>query len=153
MENLYLRIQMGSKLLKIIISFFVIIVLLVGIKKFISISNDVKNTVAKIQLNYKGVIVRKYKVRNTDNPTHLEVKIGNGKKLEIIPNEAVIEYAAEGDSIIKPLNENIVYIKKSSGVSRDFFYIKISYDTRSHPKFPDEWKNKWLRSSEWDLKN
>lgn len=141
---------MGNKFLKIIINIFVIIVVFIGIRQFISIPNDVKNTVAKIQSNYKGLIVRKYKVRNTDNPTHLEIKIENDKNLEIIVNQAVIGYAAVGDSIIKPQNENIVYIKKPSGEMRDFFYVRLTNKTRSHPKFPIEWKNKWLRSSEWD---
>jgi len=145
---------MGTKLFKIILSVFLIIVVIAGIRYFVTIPNNVEVKVAEIQSNFEGIIMREFKVRDTDKPTHLEVKIDNGNKVvEISPNQAVIDYADVGDSIIKPRNENTVYIKKLNGQRMDFFYTKLSYDTRSHRKFPEEWKNKWLRSSEWDLKN
>lgn len=52
--------------------------------------------------------------------------------------------------INKPKNENYVFFSDSTGKIKKVFYEKISWKDRKHSTFPKEWKNKWLKSSEWD---
>lgn len=112
--------------------------------------NGVKLTIKKINEEYKGVVIDKYAVRDTP-PTHLKIRVSD-YDIDICPNKEITKEVIIGDSIIKPKNENIIYLIKPDGTRKQFYYIKLSFKTRNSDFFPKEWKNKWLESSEFDYK-
>jgi hypothetical protein len=114
-------------------------------------SGNVKLKVEKIRSEFKGKIVKIYATKKTI-PTHLEVALTDGKIINISPNQYLVNSADVGDFLIKPKNENRVYLIKSNKKKLTFFYTKISYETRNNKNFPVEWKNRWLESSQWDEK-
>lgn len=144
--------MLNNKIVKFILSIILGIVFFTFIHKCMEEPNDIKITISQIKEEYKGVIIDKYSTRNTP-PTHLRVLVNNIEKIQISPYEAVVDNAEIGDSIIKVKNENIVYLKRDNEPVKTFFYTKISYKDRRSKRFPKEWKDKWLESSEWDIKN
>lgn len=130
----------------LIISLFFLFVFL--IKAYVSVPGGVQIKINEIEKGYKGIITDKFAVRNT-KPTHLKIKTETDY-IEISPNQKIVELAEIGDSLIKPKNENIVFLKKSDGEVYESFYTKLSKKTRNNDRFPKEWKGKWMESSEWD---
>jgi|TARA_R110000764_G_scaffold239818_1_gene340134 hypothetical protein len=102
----------------------------------------------EIATGYEGIISDKFSVRNT-KPTHLKIQTAKGF-IEISPYQKIVDSAEIGDSLIKPENQNFVYLKKRNGQVHEIFYTKLSLETRNHKSFPKEWKEKWMESSEWD---
>ena len=137
-----------KKILKILGSLILIICLFILIHNFVTRKNNIEILVQEIKSGFSGKITDKYAVRNTP-PTHLKIKTEN-EILEISPNSEIVKIAEIGDSIIKPKNENWVYIKKSNGDRLKLFYTRISFETRKNENFPKKWKNRWLESSRWD---
>lgn len=109
-------------------------------------SNQVKFVVRDIQMDFKGVIVDKYTVREGVYPTFLEVR-ANEKNIDINPSFQILHFADIGDSIIKIKDENICYVVKTNGMRKKFFYVSISRSQRDDKKFPKEWKDKWMGST------
>jgi hypothetical protein len=135
---------------KIIILILILIpIIVVFVFPIIEARRNVTINVERIKESYKGVIVEKYSVRDTP-PTHLKIKVAGDKYIKVIPYQKIVEQGHIGDSIIKPKNENFVYLIDSNGVANQIFYTKISYETRKSKHFPKDWKNKWMESSEWD---
>lgn len=137
--------------LRIIFGIIIIFTMFYTINRFSQLGN-VKLKVEKIKSEFRGKIVRIYATKKTI-PTHLEVLVTNGKIINISPNEYLVNSAEVGDYLIKPKNENQIYLIKSNKKKLTFFYTKLSYETRNNKNFPIEWKNKWLESSQWDTKN
>ena len=136
---------------KVIISISTIAIfflLVYFVKINISIPSGIQIKIDEITLGFKGVISDKFSVRNT-KPTHLKVKTENGF-VEISPYQKIVDLAEIGDSLIKPKNQNFVYLKKRNGQVHEIFYTRLSLKTRNHKSFPQEWKDKWMESSEWD---
>ena len=134
--------------LRIIFGIIIIFALFYTINQFSQLGN-VKLKVEKIKSEFKGKIVRIYATKKTI-PTHLKVDLTNGKIIDISPNQYLVNEADVGDSLIKPKNENRIYLIKKNKKKLAFFFTKISYETRNNKNFPIEWKYKWLESSEWD---
>ena len=112
----------------------------------LSSSNQVKFVVRDIQMEFKGVIVDKYTVREGVYPTFLKVS-ANEKNLDINPSFQILHFADVGDSIIKIKDENICYVIKKNGMSKKFFYVSISRSQRDDKNFPEQWKDKWMEST------
>ncbi|WP_299363371.1 hypothetical protein [Winogradskyella sp.] len=112
--------------------------------------SNIEIIVNEISEGFKGVIVDKYAPRDTQ-PTHLKIRISE-TYINVSPYREIVERASIGDSIIKPKNENYIYLIKPDGRKTRIFYTKISYETRKSKFFPEEWKDKWLESSAWDQK-
>lgn len=106
-------------------------------------SNQIKFVVKDIQMNFNGVIVDKYTVREGVYPTFLKVRTDNDI-IDISPSFKILYFAEIGDSIIKVKDENICYIINKNGVRKTFFYVTISKSQRDDKNFPQEWKNKWM---------
>jgi len=83
----------------------------------------------------------------------LKVVINGSYNKTISPNQQLVKHVEVGDSLFKPANNNFIFHIKKSGISRKYFYTKLSYETRKNNSFPEEWKDKWLESSEWDKEN
>ncbi|WP_340067101.1 hypothetical protein [Ascidiimonas aurantiaca] len=141
------------KINKIVLSvFFIAIVFFVGgffIFPLLKEKGNIRLKVAEIREEYRGVIIEKFSVRNTP-PTHLRIKVMGGEEIKISPNQEIVNRANKGDSIIKPKNENFVFLITPEGVRDKIFYTKLSYETRNSKYFPTEWKTKWMESSKWD---
>ncbi len=118
------------------------------IRTFISTPSGITLKIDEIKSEFSGIIIEKYSVRNT-KPTHLKIKT-KSNFIEICPNSQIVNNANVGDSLIKPKNENFVFLKKLNKKEEKFFYTRISKETRNHNIFPKEWKDKWLESSEWE---
>tara|TARA_R110000751_G_C13517550_1_gene452370 strand:- start:119 stop:538 length:420 start_codon:yes stop_codon:yes gene_type:complete len=136
---------------KVLISISIIILFglfIYFIKTYISIPSGIQLKIDQIATGYEGIISDKFSVRNT-KPTHLKIKTATGF-IEISPYQKIVDLAQIGDSLIKPENQNFVYLKKRNGQVLEIFYTKLSLETRNHKSFPKEWKEKWMESSEWD---
>ncbi len=137
-------------LFKIALSISFFLFLFFNITEF-SKSSNIKLKIEKIKSEFHGKIIKIYATKKT-SPTHLKVILSNGKIISISPNQQLITAANVGDYLVKPKNENRIYLIKNKK-KLTFFYTKISYETRNNDNFPIEWKNKWPESSEWDKKN
>jgi hypothetical protein len=137
---------------KLILGLVFVIIAFLGIDYFISNPNNVEIKIKEIKEGFSGVIQDKYAVRDTP-PTHLKVEIGGNNYKSISPNQKFVRSAEIGDSIYKPDNSNYIFLIKKSGQSKRYFYTKLSYKTRNSKRFPEEWRDQWLESSEWDNKN
>jgi len=131
-----------------VISILLIFLSMYLIDVFVTIPNNVSIKVNEIEYSFKGKIIEKFAVRNTE-PTHLKVLIKYDSIITISPNLDLVDVAAVGDSLYKPANENYIFLSSNGNVKK-FFYTKLSYETRSNKNFPREWRNKWLDSSMWD---
>ncbi|MFD0862586.1 hypothetical protein ACFQ1M_10265 [Sungkyunkwania multivorans] len=131
--------------ISIIILFFLFIYI---IETRLSMPSGVQMKIDEIATGYEGIIFDKFSVRKT-KPTHLKIKTATGF-FEISPYQKIVDSAEVGDSLIKPANQNFVYLKKRNGQVQEIFYTKLSMKTRNHRSFPKEWKKKWMESSEWD---
>lgn len=139
--------SINKLIFKITFGFSIIFICFFTITKF-SKSGNIKLKVEKIKSEFQGRIVEIYAPKKT-LPTHLKVLLSNGKIISISPNQQLVTVADVGDYVMKPKNENIIYLIKNNK-KLTFFYTKISYETRNSNYFPIEWKNKWPESSEWD---
>lgn len=126
----------------ITISFFVFVY-------FLQSSTGVKFVIRDIHIGFTGTITDKYTVRKGVEPTHLKIKTEKGE-IEINPSYYIVDYASIGDSIIKPKDDNVCYIIKPNGVRKQFFYTGITKKQREDSKFPEEWKNKWMKSDDFE---
>tara|TARA_R110002049_G_scaffold2052_5_gene14797 strand:- start:78 stop:497 length:420 start_codon:yes stop_codon:yes gene_type:complete len=129
----------------VIVLFFLLVYF---IKANVSVPSGIQIKINEISSEYKGVVSDKFAVRNT-NPTHLKI-ITKTDIIEITPYQKIVDLAEIGDSLIKPANQNIAYLKKQNGQMHEIFYTKLSLKTRNHKSFPKEWKEKWMESSAWD---
>lgn len=114
-------------------------------------NSNVKILVQKIENEYSGIIIDKYNPREwMDELTAIKVKNSNGEIEDFPMRSEIMDYIEVGDRIIKLKDENICYIINPKGEKKEFFYVRISMNTRNHWAFPKEWKDKWLESSKWD---
>lgn len=139
--------SINKLLFKIAFGISIIFICFFTITKF-SKSANIKLKIEKIKSEFQGRIVEIYATKKT-LPTHLKVLLSSGKIISISPNQQLVAKADVGDYLIKPKNENRIYLIKNNK-KLTFFYTKISYETRNSNNFPIEWKNKWPESSEWD---
>lgn len=137
---------------KLLVGLCFIIILFFAVDYFVTTPNNVDIKVEEIKDGFAGIITDKYAVRDTP-PTHLKVEINGSFNKTISPNRELVKYAEVGDSLFKPVNSNYIFHINKSGISKKFFFTKLSYETRKNSNFPEEWKGKWLESSEWDKKN
>lgn len=128
-----------------IVLFFLLVYL---VKTNLSVPSGIQIKIDEISSEYKGVVSKKFSVRDTD-PTHLKI-ITKTDIMEISPHNKIVHLAEIGDSLIKPANQNFVYLKKTDGQIHQIFYTRLSHETRNHKMFPIEWKEKWMESSAWD---
>lgn len=136
----------------IIVSFVVVVFIVLFCMFFVlpglKGKGGVELKVSKIRQEYAGIIIDKYSVRDTP-PTHIRIKTKDSL-IEISVNRQIVKMSNLGDSIIKPKNENYVFIIAQDGRKNKFFYTKLSFETRNSKYFPKEWRKKWMESSEWD---
>lgn len=121
------------------------------LNKYVTEPRDLEATISDINAGFKGVIVRKYSLRNT-LPTCMTVQMENGKSIEICPDDELVTSSKIRDTIIKPKGENYVYIVNNEGKCVKYFYVRISNEDRKNKNFPQSWRNKWMDSSLWDEK-
>ena len=136
---------------KKIIAFLFISVVITGcvdVLDRLSLESSLKRTILSIKSEYKGIVIEKYSTRELIMPpTHLKVLTLKKDTIDISPNEEIVDNIKIGDTIQKIKNENMVFVKNSDGISKKYFYIKISQEERSHKKFPKEWKYKWKEAT------
>jgi len=148
---------MNKKALLIIAS-LVALILLIGLGSVIlekkSQKREVERTLSIIKSNYIGVVVDKYSPYGADlEPTFMKIRTLEGLLIKMAPQDKVIDKVKIGDTIIKPMNENIVYIVDKNNDRTEHFYVRISKKKRLHKNFPIEWKKKWMESSRYDSIN
>lgn len=122
----------------------VFILVLIFIVPTLSEYSKVNRLINRIEQPFRGIIAEKYSVRGIKKVTHLRIITTEQKVIEVSPQREVIENSQVGDSIIKLVNENTVYIKTGDSIKSKFNYLRISNDVRKSRFFPDEWKEKWL---------
>lgn len=127
------------------------VILLIFLVQLLESKSEVERKVEKIEQGFKGVVEKKYSVRDNYD-SHLDIRMGDSL-ITISPYNAIVENAQIGDSIIKIKNENFITLLKKNGDEKQFFYTKLSYKTRRSRYFPKEWKDKWMESSNWDIEN
>lgn len=140
-----------NKIKKIILSVLGFIFFIFIFEYVIKPIGSVKIVIKDIESEFEGVVIKKYSLRKTE-PTHLKIRTVKGDMIDISPDNKIVVAAKIGDSINKPKNENFIFLSRQ-GYKKKFFYTRISHKDRKHRKFPEEWKNKWLNSSEWNEQN
>src|SRR5690606_10899620 len=121
----------------VIISFLIVASIVIGLFVALPIlkeKGNVRIKVEEIREGYKGVVVKIFSVRDTP-PTHLIIEATNGI-VEVSPNQEIVKKVKLGDSIIKPKNENFVYIVTPNGGRTKLFSTRLSYETRNSEYFP-----------------
>ncbi len=73
----------------------------------------------------------------------MKIKTKDGEEV-ILAGMHIIESARIGDRIIKPKNENFVYLIKNESDTLRFVLLNISEETRGSEYFPKTWKNKYM---------
>jgi hypothetical protein len=101
---------------------------------------------------YKAIVIEKYNRRKSmDVMTSVRLKKQNKQIFGIPMRSEIMNYIELGDSLIKVKDENLVYLIKPHGERTSFYYKRISMKTRNHWTFPEEWRDKWMESSAWDI--
>ncbi len=130
-----------------------VFILFIGCKGFIekkTYESSFKRLINNIETEYTGIIIETYSTRNDNLHTHYRVLTGIDT-LSICPgNSEIMNNIEVGDSILKKTNDNMVYIYKNREDIRKFYYMKIPMEYRKDSRFPEEWKDKWMESSDWD---
>lgn len=127
----------------------IIIIGMIFSETALSDRSEVRHKIEMISNGYNGIIIKKYSVRK-NLPTHLSIEVTDGEILNVSPSDKLLDVSKIGDSIIKPQNENFVYLIKKNGIRVKIYYTRLSYDNRKSKYFPKEWRNKWIESSYWD---
>lgn len=139
--------------LKFYLTFYGIVAFIVLIVSIIREVNYSHLIIKAVKEEYKAVVLEKFNPREwIKEPSHVKIKVDDylEKDVDFAFETVVMDYISIGDSLIKIKDENICYVKKSTGEVRKFYYVKISHEDREHWTFPKEWKNKWMESSAWD---
>ena len=124
------------------------IVFLVSIIREVNYSSLIKRD---IKDSFRAIVVDIYNPREwIKQPNYMKVRKQNEEYLDIYLTNELLNYISIGDSLIKIKDENICYVKKPNGETKEFYYVRIPKENRNHWTFPKEWKNKWMESSAWD---
>ncbi len=92
-----------------------------------------------------GVVIDTISYRKNLRSTHLIINTGD----TIFPtNIDIMNNIIIGDSIYKLRDDNYIYlVNVNTNTTRKFWYKKIPMKYRKDSEFPEEWKDKWLESS------
>ncbi len=101
-----------------------------------------RGIIKSIEKDFSGIIMDKYSPRDTP-PIFLKIKNKN-TILDVSFSRRVINISSIGDSIYKLPNDNYVYIVKPNGKIYKECFERIIKETRDSKQFPNDWKNKWL---------
>lgn len=138
-----------SNLKKLII---LLVVVFVVWSTFMEYHDATKWLVKLIQSEFEGDIVETY---HTPRSFVFKIKDVGGDTItesSSILNPDFYSLIDSSSYIIKPKNENYVFLVNDSNDTTRLYYANISWDARDNYFFPQEWKSKWLESSEWDSK-
>ena len=114
--------------------------------------NETKWLVESIQSGFKGDVVEMF---HTNRSFVFKILDERGDTIEISKatlNPKFYSTIELNMHLIKPRNENYIVMVNISGDTAKMYYEGISWDARDNYFFPQEWKSKWLESSEWDSK-
>ena len=124
------------------------VVLLISFVIFqIYMTTSPNNIIENIRESYKGVVIsRKQIAQRESHLTRIFSKINNKTTEDIFRSEldSIIDV---GDSVIKPANENYIYLIKPNGKRKKYIYTFISKDTREDFRWPKEWKGRWTNDT------
>ena len=109
--------------------------------------------IEKIEKSYNGTVIDTF---STNKAFVFKVyDSSKNKNIEALSSGFLDEFTKHiyiGVKVDKPKNENYVFLIDSNNIKKKYFYQRISWKDRNHSTFPKEWRNKWLESSEWDIK-
>ncbi|WP_417350994.1 hypothetical protein [Flavobacterium alkalisoli] len=128
-----------------------IILLIAAFGCFIAImlytSTSPQKTVDNIKRGYSGIVVSKQQIaERKSHLTDIYFK-DDGVNMSEVFRQGLDSVIEVGDSIIKPKNDNYLYIIKPGGTKETFIYTYISESYRNDFRWPDKWKEKWPEAS------
>lgn len=133
-------------------AFILIVVLLVCFSGFMEYFYAIKWIVKLIESEFEGKVVE---IDHTPRNFVFKVKSIEGDTItesSSILNDDFYSLIESGIYLIKPENENYVFLIDETNDTTKLYYVRISWNARDNFFFPKEWKSKWLESSEWDSK-
>jgi len=132
--------------------YFILIIIIFFIwSYYMEHRNASKWLIKSITDGYEGIVVDTF---STNRTFVFKVKSSNSNDTLVISSSTLTDEFYKNIypsiKIFKPKSENYVYLLDTFGIERKVFYEKISWKDRKSSTFPKNWKDKWLKASEWD---
>lgn len=103
--------------------------------------------VVSIKRGYKGIVVSKKQIAQRDSHIISVFSKEENKTYDDLFGQELDSIIAIGDSIVKPINDNYVFVIKPNGQKERHVYTYISRRQREGFRWPKKWKYKWSDAS------
>lgn len=107
--------------------------------------------VNSIKKGYKGIVISKKQIAQRNSHSIIVFCKENNNTVNEIFRQELDSIVEVGDYIIKPKNDNYLFLIKPNMKKQKFIYTYISKENREDFRWPKEWKSKWIEAKKPDV--